>query len=539
MSWLPPGRPVGPPLPQRVESGSLLVKMSIHPSRQAYVEEARDVEMTYDLSNVPLDTDYELPQTEAGAPSEKASDFMANMQAKRRATAIAVPTDDNRVRRRLREMGEPMTVFGERPENRRDRLRALMFAQEEAGDDIEMDEDGAQDQNEENQEFYTAGTQELLDARKDIALYSAPRTQHRIQLQRLEAAIPLPVHVEHRKAIKDTLSGFELFGSQIAGDRPVSMVRFAPNGESVAAGNWGGSIKLLSVPSLEEKQLWRGHNSQVSGISWAPGATIPGSTVSEGAVNLASGGGEGDVNLWSLTQDTPLATLSGHSGRVCRVEFHPSGKYVASASYDTTWRLWDVEKTTELLLQEGHSRECFTVAFNSDGNLLASAGLDSIASVWDLRTGRRIFFFEGHIAPIYGLDWSVDGHRMMTGSGDGFAKCWDLRTMREFASIGAHKGGVTDLRWFKGIDGSANTFGKKTINGETGRPKKAGTFFVSSGFDRNVNIFSADDWALCKSLSGHSGNVLSTDVTYDAKWIASCGYDRTVKLWARDDMQGI
>jgi len=311
-----------------------------------------------------------------------------------------------------------------------------------------------------------------------------------------------------------------------------------PNGETVAAGNWGGSIRLLGVPNLEEKQLWRGHNSQVSGISWFPGATLPGSTVSDSSVNMASGGGEGNVNLWSLTQDTPLATLSGHSGRVCRVEFHPSGKYVASASYDTTWRLWDVEKMTELLLQEGHSRECFTVAFNTDGNLIASAGLDSTASLWDLRTGRRVLYFESHIAPIYGLDWSVDGHRIMTGSGDGFAKCWDIRAMREYASIGAHKGGVTDLRWYKGTDGPASSADKMT-NGVDFEPKKAGTFFVSSGFDRNVNIFSADDWALCKSLSGHSGNVLSTDVTNDARWIASCGYDRTVKLWARDDLQGI
>ncbi|KAG9580158.1 hypothetical protein KCU86_g1510, partial [Aureobasidium melanogenum] len=37
----------------------------------------------------------------------------------------------------------------------------------------------------------------------------------------------------------------------------------------------------------------------------------------------------------------------------------------------------------------------------------------------------------------------------------------------------------------------------------------------------------------------HSGHVLSTDVTSDAKWIVSSSYDRTVKLWARDDMQGL
>lgn len=515
--------------------------MSVHPSRQAYVEEAeKDEEMTYDLSNVPMDTDYHLPSDQAGVPSEKASAVFAEFTRKRKANAIAVPTDDSRVRARLREIGEPMTLFGERPEDRRDRLRALMYAQEEDGD-VEMGEaEEATGQDEANQEFYTNGSAELADARKEIAKYSLPRAQRRTHYQRVESTIPLQKHVEHRNKVKSTLAGFELFGSQIAGDRPVSMARFAPNGEMLAAGNWGGTVRLMSVPNLEEKALLRGHTSQVSGISWFPGATLAGSGVSENSVNLASGGGEGDVHLWSLTQDTPISTLSGHSGRVCRVEFHPSGKYLASASYDTTWRLWDVETTTELLLQEGHSREAFAVSFNTDGSLLASAGLDSIASLWDLRSGRRVLYHDYHIAPIYGLDWSPDGYRILTGSGDGFAKCWDIRAMKESASIGAHKGGVTDLRWYKGNDGPASG---AMLNKDTAvdhlEPKKAGTFIVSSGFDKKVNIFSTDDWALCKSLSGHSGNVLSTDVTSDAKWIVSSGFDRTVKLWARDDMQGL
>jgi len=64
-------------------------------------------------------------------------------------------------------------------------------------------------------------------------------------------------------------------------------------------------------------------------------------------------------------------------------------------------------------------------------------------------------------------------------------------------------------------------------------------FFVSSGFDKNINIFSADDWSLVQSLSGHTGNVHSVDTSVDGKWIVSGGYDRTVKLWGRNDAQGL
>jgi len=36
------------------------------------------------------------------------------LERKKRARNLAVPTDDNRVKARLREIGEPITLFGER-----------------------------------------------------------------------------------------------------------------------------------------------------------------------------------------------------------------------------------------------------------------------------------------------------------------------------------------------------------------------------------------------------------------------------------------
>lgn len=64
--------------------------------------------------------------------------------------------------------------------------------------------------------------------------------------------------------------------------------------------------------------------------------------------------------------------MSGHSGRVARVAFHPSGSFVGSAGFDGTWRLWDVAKGKELMAQEGHSKEVYALAFQDDGALAAS-----------------------------------------------------------------------------------------------------------------------------------------------------------------------
>ncbi|KAI0004679.1 WD40 repeat-like protein [Xylariaceae sp. FL0662B] len=518
----------------------------MHPSRQAYVEEVQE-DHGMSLDEVPIDRDYDMPSASAGIAPEKASAILSQFERKRLAATIAVPTDDGRVRARLRELGEPITLFGEGPADRRDRLRELLTVQAEKGaaesQDVDMEDVTEEDQEDQEEEFYTTGSDELLRARQHIARYSLSRAKRRLEFQKQESSIPLRTHVKFRKQIRERIQGFELQGSQTAGDRNVSITRISPNGQLVAAGNWGGSIKLIEIPSLDEKMTLRGHNSRVSGVSWFPGATLPENNVSPAAVNLASGGAEGRVYLWSLNQDTPLSTLEGHSQRVCRVEFHPSGRYLASASEDTTWRLWDVETSNELLLQEGHSRGVFAVSFNTDGSLLASAGLDSIGRVWDLRSGRTVMILDGHgdghIKPIHGVDWGSDGHRVLTGSADGWIKCWDVRKVQRTGGIGAHNSAVSDLRWHKGLDDPLLGIPPGLDDNGNQLPKKSSTFFVSSGFDRKVNIFSADDWTLVQTLEGHTGPVATVDISKDAKYIVSGGHDKTVKLWGRNDGEGI
>jgi U4/U6 small nuclear ribonucleoprotein PRP4 len=444
-----------------------------------------------------------------------------------------------------------MTLFGEGPAERRDRLRELLTTAEllrqqaqadggeEGGPEIDMTDAPQSSSDEEaegedkDEEFYSRGEPGLLEARQEIARFSLPRAKRRVAFQRAEAEIPLRTHIKFRKQIKERLQAYELQGSQTVGDRNISMARISPDGSTVAVGNWGGSIRLVEVPTLEVRGTLRRHTSNIGGLSWYPGATL---SVPRESLSLASGAADGNVALWSLTQDTPLATLTGHTARVCRVEFHPMGRFLASASEDTSWRLWDVEAQKEVLLQEGHSRGVYAVSFNTDGSLLASAGTDSIGRIWDLRSGRTVMILDEHIKGIHGLDWGADGHRVLTGSADGWVKCWDVRKVARTATIGAHASTVADVRWFKGLDDPlVGVHGPGSDDRGNPLPKKAGTFFVSAGFDRQIKIFSADDWTQVQTLSGHTSPVTCVDVSADARWIVSGSHDRTLKLWGRAD----
>ncbi|KAL9086949.1 MAG: hypothetical protein Q9159_003911 [Coniocarpon cinnabarinum] len=531
---------------------------------------------------------------------------LANLARDRALRTIAVPTSDPDVRAALRRLAEPITLFGEDPSLRRDRLRRLTLARQEAqeGDgDVDMlggtPED--EEEKEKEEEFYTEAGPELLDARKSIARWSLKRSARAVAFQRnIESAFAIEDHRAVRNGVKEELKGFELWGSQTA-PRPVSVVRF-PNGyanpspDVLAVGDWSGEVRILSVPDLETRRSLRGHQDKIRGLAWHPQSRglLDSGGVKKQPLDIATGGSEGSVHLWSLDPQSdedvdmtaddstakptpkpqsndlkPLHTIQppldpDPASRAIRsLSFHPSGEYLAIASEDTTFHLYSLHQPptipttslspsasstapqldpTNLATHDAHTHAPHTLTFSPNGSLLLSGGADAHGRIWDLRTGRTIMLLSGHMREIHSSSWAPDGFRAITGSADGFGILWDVRMVREWARLPLHNRGVTDTIWFHGngregvlgaMNGHVNGNGEGNGDGggEAQIPAKAGTFILSAGFDKELAFTSPDDGVPIKRLQGHNGHVLSCDATGDGKWVGSGGYDRTIKIW--------
>ncbi|KAI9267418.1 WD40-repeat-containing domain protein [Sporodiniella umbellata] len=383
----------------RVYFGSLEGQDSVKRPR---IEES----VTQSEGGIDLDA---LTETTEPAYSIKSGDadteVLDEFDRRKRAFSLAVPTDDGRVRQRLRDLEEPQCLFGEGPGDRRDRLRYLLSKLE--GKSVVNEEEAKDDEDETEEEFFTPGSAELLEARRFMTKYSLPRAKARNQRQKIEETIPLSLLKASRKELHQKVKGYVNWSSQITDDRPVAQCAFSPDSKMLVTGAWSGLCKIWSVPKCEPIMTLKGHNDKVGGVAFHPESTI---SLEKSVLNLATGAADGLIRLWSLEKETPIATLTGHAGRVARIGFHPSGKYLGSASFDGTWRLWDVETTQELLLQEGHAREVYAISFQTDGSLVATGGLDAVGRVWDTRTGRSSMTLEGHIKDILGLSWSPNGN---------------------------------------------------------------------------------------------------------------------------------
>ncbi|PVV03019.1 hypothetical protein BB560_002517 [Smittium megazygosporum] len=431
--------------------------------------------------------------------SEENKLLLKEFERREIARKMAVPTDDLKVKLKLRELGEPICLFGEGPGDRRDRLRFLMSKaaqsteiETEQGllggpfDTKPASEQEPESQKEEAQteEFYTEGTPHLLEARKKIAIFSLQMAKQRIKSSKLEMEIPLTIVRKQRKNFCEYYSNFSLSASEFADQRPISKVKFSPNSSTIASASWSGLIKLWDVLTMTTSATLRGHTDRVSGLSFHPQSMV---NLDRTAANLASGGCDNKIHLWSLEKQSPIETLNGHIARVAQVEFHPSGNYLASASYDGSWRLWDVKSCSEILLQEGHSREVYCVKFQNDGSLLAS------------------------------------GFQVATGGADNTVCIYDLRALRLMHTIPAHTSLISEIV-FTNISNlvQERSKGVSTI---------ANSGLVTASFDGSVKIWTLNDYQHVKTLVAHEGKVMGVDVSKADGSLVSAGSDRTFKLY--------
>ncbi len=436
------------------------------------------------------------------------------------AKTVVIPTSDNEVKQKLRELGKPIILFGEKAVDRRERLRKevedIVIEKGEIPEIFAFTKkaDKSEDKVEENEIFYTEGPPELKLARMEIAKYSFPRSAYRIELakkkfmeiDRIQEGLEYESFLEEQK-------DFEFISSQFADERGCSRGKLAPGDNYYAVAGVSGICTVLDVPNLNKVTYLKGHSDKVNCVAFHPGFL---KEIPKKGPNIATCSNDSLVKIWSFdtSLENQLSVSLKHEDRVNMVEFHPMGRYLASTSHDRTWRLWDIETKKEILLQEGHSAPVFPINFQKDGALVATGDLSGIGLIWDLRSGRSIMSLQGHVKQMITIKFSGNSYQLATGSEDNTLRIWDLRRKMATHIIPAHNSTISDIEY----------------------EHSDSKFVLTSSYDATFKMWNNRDWSIVKTFSVSSdGKLTSIGLTKDNRHILTTSLDRTVKLWTLKD----
>ena len=199
----------------------------------------------------------------------------------------------------------------------------------------------------------------------------------------------------------------------------ITSVAVNPSGEWLAFGATKlGQLLVWEWQSESYVLKQQGHYFDMNCLSYSPDGQ-----------QVATGGDDGKLKIWSANSGFCFVTFAEHSSAVTAIDFAKQGQVVFSASLDGTVRAFDLIRYRNFRTFTTPSPVQFnSLAVDPSGEIVCAGGTGDGFEIymWSTQTGKLIDVMAGHEGPISALAFSPLGDRLVSASWDKTIRVWDV-----------------------------------------------------------------------------------------------------------------
>ena len=195
------------------------------------------------------------------------------------------------------------------------------------------------------------------------------------------------------------------------------------NGNIISSGSKDCHILTRDIRCKNNNEniiiMYEGHTQEVCGLKWS----FDGS-------QLASGGNDNNLMIWTLHSTKPIMCNNSHLAAVKAIAWSPHQHNILASgggTADRTIRFWNTSTFENVLKYDTGSQVCNLVFSKTSNELISTHGFSlNQINIWKLPNLTKTATLIGHTFRVLYLGLSPNGQNIVTGAGDQTLKFWNV-----------------------------------------------------------------------------------------------------------------
>lgn len=291
----------------------------------------------------------------------------------------------------------------------------------------------------------------------------------------------------------------------------VTVARFSPNGQWIAAADVAGKIKIMSPHQDDElvcKVKYEYHflAGEIKDIAWC-GDSKRICVVGDAQANCA--------NAFMFDTGSKLGDFVGISKRLNSCDIRKQRPYRTVVGGDDFSSIFFEGPPVKFVkTNKSFDNYCLAVRFNHAGDKYAAAGANGEIYMFDGETGDNQAKFEGkHSGGCYAIDFSPDDSQIVTASADKTVRVWDANKLTEVACI---------------------KVGERLEDQQLGVVWSPSGQIISVSLDGTLNYVDLESQSVTQKIKGHRNIISSISRLDDGNFITGSGIRSEVFIYTPD-----